>query len=186
METLTKSTVVNFLRTDKCIDWRYATSDSMSNKDTKGVTTIYWIGVIELESIDEEQRECPIHFITHHGDLKEDREYTRDADGAQRGITTVLYDLNGLLPVLIIAKKMRSKYVHILIEEHVQASGALTANALVSEDTKVANVLSKTGFQSDKPWIELETLYTLHLSSVDISNLKRIPIRHARSYNWMK
>jgi hypothetical protein len=188
METLTKkSKVINFLRTDqKKIDWRYITSDSMENKSIRGQTTIYWLGIIPLDNIDENQQKYPVRFVTYHGDVKEDSEYTRDPDGAQRGITVILYDLTELLPVLMTAKRMGSKYVHVLIEEQVQANGALTANILVSKGKSGINILSRTGFQSDEPWIELGSRYTHHLSYVDISDLRRICIRSTRSYNWQK
>ncbi len=179
--------VVNFLDIgQKKIDWRYLISDSMSNKDTPGQTTIYWIGIIELKGIDENQKRYPLHFITYHHDCKEDREFTRDPDGSQRGIATVLYDLSEILPPLLSAKRMGSQYVHILIEESVDAAGRLTVNALVKKQKTGVNILGGTGFQSHKPWIELETTYTLHLSKIEITSLRRICIRSTCVYNWLK
>jgi|GEM_PF-4124615 len=188
METVQKKgAIINFLNTqEKRRDWRYLTSDSMSNKNILGNKTIYWLGIIELDSIDEQQYEYPIHFVSLHCELQEDREYTRDADGAQRGIMTVLYNLTELLPVLIVAQGMRSKYFHILIEEQVHANGSLTAHALISKEKDGVNILSGAGFHSPEPWIEMKSYYTHYLSYMDISDLRRIRIRSARSYNWQK
>lgn len=187
-ETLEKQAVIaNFLHTDqKKMDWRYSTSDSMSNKSTSGYKKIYWIGIVDLRAVDENQKEYPLHFINDSCCLKDDREFRRDTDGEPSGIIGILYNLSDILPALISARKMGSNYVHILVEEKVDAGGRSIVNILVSKEKTGADILKHTGFQSDKPWIELGTLYTYWLSQIDISDLERICIRSTRAYNWLK
>lgn len=184
----TESAIVNFLKVDqKIIDWRFATYQHLRKGEIPTHETIYWIGVVGLKNItDGNLEEYPIHFVDRYFKLREDREYTRTPDATQIGITTVLYDVTGITETLQAARRMGSTYVHVLIEEQVSTNGILTADIFVSKGKTGMDMLSGTGFQSVEPWIELKSLYTVHLSQVDISEFTRLRIRTTSAYNWQK
>lgn len=188
METLIASMYANFLRTDqKRIDWRFETSDSMSNRGTTNPKTIYWLGVLDLSLVDEKQKEYPLSFITHYGDLKEDREWIRESDGARgNGVYTVLYNLGEILPELLIVKKGGKKYLHLLVTEKVQQNGQLYASVLTDKEKVGTEIFPFPWLHSNEIWTELPTFKTAYLSYLDVSALKRVIVRSARAYNWQK
>lgn len=188
METVAQIMVANFLRTDqKKIDWRFETSDSMNNRGVTESKTIYWLGILDLKSVDEKQKEYPLSFITHHGDLKEDREWKREPDGARgNGVFTVLYNLSEILPELLLVKERGEKYLHLLVAEKVRESGQLSVNILVDKEKIGTEIFPFPWLRSSEPWTELPTFKTAHLSYLDVSALTRVTIRLARSYNWQK
>lgn len=189
METATQVIITNFLRTDqKKIDSRYATSESLSNKGLKNSKIIYWLAILDLKSVTKDQTEYPLSFITHHGELKEDREYFRDIDGAQKGgmSSTVLYNLKEVIPLLISAKECGSKYMHLFIKEVVQANGRLYAYILIDNEKSGAYKLSQSWLWSDEIWRELPTFKTFYLSYIDVSKLTEVLIRNTKAYNWQK
>ena len=188
METVTQVIAANFLRTDqKKIDWRFETSDSLSNRGSVEAKTIYWIGILDLESVDQNQKEYPLFFITHHGDLKEDREWRRESDGARGdGFSTILYNLSEILPELLIAKKGGGKYLHLFLMEKVNESGRLSAHILVDKEKGGADIFPFPWLRSNEPWTELPTFKTARLSYFDVSTLTRVCVRSTRAYNWQK
>ncbi len=188
METATQLMVANFLRTDqKKIDWRFETSDSMTNKGVTDPKTIYWLGILDLKSVDKSQKEYPLSFITHHGDLKEDREWRREPDGARGdGVVTIFYDFSGILSELLTVKEGGEKYLHLLVTEKVRENGQLSVNILVDKEKFGAEIFPFPWLRSSEPWTELPTFKTAYLSYIDVSKLTRVCIRSTRSYNWQK
>lgn len=188
METVTQIMTANFLRSDqKKIDWRFETSNSMSNRGATETKTIYWLGILDLKSVDENQKEYPLSFVTRHGDLKEDREWRRESDGAQRnGFSTILYNLDEILPELLGIKEGGQKYLHLLVAEKVRESGQLSAYVLLDKQKVGAEIFPFPWLRSNEPWTELPSFKTSFLSYLDISTLTRVLIRSVRSYNWQK
>lgn len=189
METLTTPrTLVNFFRTDqKRIDWRFETSNSMNNKGTTGHKTIYWIGILDLGLICENQKEYPLNFISHSRcELREDREWGRAEDGVQNGVFAVYYDFTEILSELLVAKKSNETYQHLLIMERVDEKGRLHAYVLLDKEKQGVDSLSQSWLRSEKPWTELPTFKTAYLSYFDVSKLTTVCIRSTRAYNWQK
>ena len=141
---------------NKILDWRYKTYELLSTAHTEGLPVyekkIYWIGIIDLSKITDEETQYPLSYAYQNGPgkcaLMVDQFIPREVDGKSKDqYIPCLYNMYDIHEALLEAKKEGNMYYHILVEECVTRNGGHTVSLLHHS----GQVL---GIPTAKPWIE--------------------------------
>lgn len=186
MSTLVKehtTQTVDFTGKEKTLDWRYRTWEGI--QDTKTQKSIYWIGVLPLDELEEVSHKCFLYFL-NRGNLEMDCTRHRDVDGAATGHLAVIeYDLDQpVIDALVDARSEGYKFFNLFLEETVDSYGRHNVYILYNEHFATAR---RYGIATEEPWFTEDPDKWKPRIKVPIPDtISRICILNEISYNWLK
>lgn len=175
------STQVNFFHQLKINDWRYQAWESLvSKEDGQTETVIYWIGVLDLTTFEEDKTMYPLGSNFFKSEVQDDMYQRRDVDGDPQGLCTTLYDFSAIMWQLMIAKNHHGNSCHFLLEEKVDRYGKHAVNILYEEGKNY-------GWTKTRPWYydPVKDWLCFH-SYIITEKTKRLCILYNKRYNWLK
>ena len=178
--------IVNFLDfSQKTRDQRFLFHQNAPlPTDTK---TIYWIGTIDLASVDLTAPNVKISFYSSQGVMLLDAFRTRKPDGADGDLSlSCEFSLSHaeFRQALLGEKAKSRKFFHLRIEEVFFADGTHVVCVLGRPEKEIK---FRYGFGAHKSFVDLDTRITADFSHVSISSEDaRLKIASHEKYEWMK
>jgi hypothetical protein len=180
--------VADFIHVNKKIfNWRYITYRLLkTGKINNGSDTLFWIGIINISGEGPYEEIC---FANKKYELVADGQTVyKEGTSGPRQKEIYNYDLKKISPLIVQARRLEQRYVHLFLKETVNVRGEHEIAFFNFDWFGEGDRISMKGSVDKKPWFEQQIIDWLQYRTVPYgwSSATWTTILKQEMYYWEK